>query len=279
MAILHPSAAQRAFPAWAIRAHRSQGAVEGKLYGSRSRSDHESLAKSTAGFHGPRYRAGNLYSACQTLLPRGADAAARLCRVNGGDPPHVFEDRRHPAVDCALAFFGGGWGARSRHAGLCAARGSVKSEERAADVGKSVMAWASSVLGDLRNWCYFGLTNTSDPFVPPRQLHHYHRLCHRHHRPQFRSSRLVVAQIVSVCGPDDRRTVTATAAITTCPCAAPCHILCGRICFDRLRSNLLDAVISEREMCPARRRVQYRPQQHAARPVHVRWGAPHRRRQ
>ncbi len=172
----------------------------GNRVGSRSRSKYDINAKIRAGIPGPRHRAGNLHSTGRLSVPRGTNASARLFRLQRSHPPHLFEDRRRPAVALRASFFARGRGTRSRLASLCA-RAQQRQVKRARHWEIRYGVGAASSYAILGFWCFFAITGSTDPFVHLVSFTATTAYVVGITGRNFGTSRLVVAQILSVAVP------------------------------------------------------------------------------
>ena len=129
------------------------------------------------------------------------------------------------------------------------ARDDVKSSEQALRWEFRYGVGAASSLAILGVWCYWGLTETNDPFVPLVSFSITIAYVIGITGRNFGSSRLVVAQILSVAVPMIAGLLVYEHPyyLAFVPMLAMFFVAVLFIC-ERLRHNLLDAVISGREV-------------------------------
>ena len=150
---------------------------------------------------------------------------------------------------CAFAFTVVAAGRWLDMRGYARARSHVQTSESARRWETRYGVGAASALAILGSWCYFGLTKTSDPFVAlvafTSTIAYVIGITGRN----FGSSRLVIAQILSVAIPMIAGLLKHGHPyyITFAPLLAVFFVAVILVC-ERLRRNLLDAVISEREV-------------------------------
>ncbi len=150
---------------------------------------------------------------------------------------------------CAFAFFLVAAGRSLDMRAYARARAAVVTNESALGWEIRYGVGAASSLAILGMWCYFGLTKTSDPFVSlvafTSTIAYVIGITGRN----FGSSRLVIAQILSVAIPMIAGLLQHGHPyyIIFAPLLAVFFVAVALVC-ERLRRNLLNAVISEREV-------------------------------
>ena len=159
-------------------------------------------------------------------------------------------------------------------------RTTVKSNAEARRWERRYVAGAAASVGLLGIWCYIAFSRTNDAFAHLISFSMTIAYVVGIFGRNFGNSRSVIIQILCAWVP-----ITAALllhgdiyhwifAVLLGP-----FFLAVKFIAERLRLTLLDAVVATRDMTLLAQALRHRAQQHAARPVHVRRRAPHRRRQ